>query len=156
MPRTTRAQGRPGTKVIPDIWESSHAVVVGKTRTAEITIFGRNTDDAEPVMNADFTYDAGNPAATLYTGPARIQSLGSALDSQVLAADQAVATSGYLIVIDRDADNIPVGSIVQVTASTDPTLTTDRRLVVRKIARGSLRWERDLWCTDDLTSPATN
>lgn len=155
MPRKTRDQGRPGTKVFPADWEISHAIVVGKTYTAHVKIYEHNTDGNAPVLNADFTYASGAPATVLYDAMARIQALGNSMDAQVLTADQAASTAGYLIVIDREAADIPVGSIVQVTESTDPTLDTARRMVVRKVARGSLRWERDLWCVDDLSSPVT-
>lgn len=156
MPRPVRAQGRPGTRVFPKDFEASHAVVVAKAATATIMIFDPATGPG-PVMNPDFTYPDLPPGAAIYgqetTGPnARIQVLG-AQESAALAVDEEVVTAGYLIVIDHSAD-IPLNAVVEVTASSDATLVGVRRLVVRKVARGSVRWERDLWCVDTLNTPS--
>lgn len=155
MPRPTRAQGRPGTRIFPKDFEASHGVVVGKAATATVLIFPPPAGTGA-TMNADFTYATPDPATAIYgsqdSGPnARIQVLG-AQESAALAVDQEVVTVGYLVVIDRNAD-IPLDAVVQITASSDTTLLGDRRLVVRKIARGSVRWERDLWCVDTLNTP---
>lgn len=155
MPRPRRAQGRPGTRIFPKDFEASHGVVVRKAATATIVIFPPITG-TDPVMNEDFTFPEADPATAIYGGPdsgpnARIQVLG-AQESEALAVDEEVVTVGYLIVIDRETD-IPLNAVVQVTASSDTSLITGRRTVVRKIARGSIRWERDLWCIDILNPP---
>lgn len=155
MPRPNRAQGRPGTQVFSKDWETSHAVAVGKSFRAMIKITMAPALGTAPELDASYNVVDPVTQATLYEGPARIQVLGSALDNQALSADQAVSTAGYLVVIDREADDIPVEAVVQILESTDPTLGGNRRLTVRKVARGSERWERDLWCVDDMTRQPT-
>jgi len=146
MPRPTRHQGRPGTTVIPADWSASHAVVAAKTFTAPVEVFDPAAG-TEPALQADFTYSAGAVAAPIFTGSARIQVMnGQAAD---ILGEQQVLTALYLVVVDRAAD-IPVGSRVLVGDGVDPLLD-GRHLIVRKAAGGSLRWERDLWCVDDMT-----
>lgn len=154
MPRPQRSQGRPGTRVIPKDWETSHAVVAAKSMTATIKFYPPITDGSTPVMNDDFTYQPGPEIQPVYDGAARIQVLNGQ-ETQTLVADQDSVTTGYLVVIDRDADGIPLGAIGVIQTVSDPTLIGTRTLIVRKIARGSLRFERDLWCTDDLTAPTS-
>ena len=152
MPRPTRAQGRPGTRVIPVNWERDHAPVVDKTFTAGVQIFDPYTG-TEPVLQAGYTYSAGAAGAPIYTGNARIQVMNAQAAADIVG-DQEQLTTVYLVVIERAAD-VPVGSRV-VVATGDPMLTDGRHLIVRKAAAGSLRWERDLWCVDDMTyQPAT-
>lgn len=150
MPRAVRSQGRPDTAVFPVDWESSHAAVVAKTLTATIAWYAPKTSAEAPVMNDDFTFTPDADATPVHEGGARIQVLNGQ-EANVLTGDQKVVTVDYLVVIDKDSPEIPLGAIGKVTACTDPELVGARRLVVRKIARGSVRWERDLWCVDSLT-----
>lgn len=150
MPRPTRAQGRPGTRIFPADFEQSHAAVVQRAATAVVDIFAPPVA-GQPVMGSDFTYSDTAPADPLHTAqPARIQVLNGQETSH-LVADQDHVTVGYLVVVPLALD-VPLNAVVRVTACADPTLVTARRLVVRKIARGSVQWERDLWCVDDLTT----
>lgn len=149
MPRPTRAFGRPGTPVIPTAWESDHARVVLKTMTATITI--RPPATAPATANTDLSYTPAAVPDPVYAGLARIQvlqrSTGSA--AQILG-DEVTNGIVYLVAIDRDAAPISRGYVVEVIACNDPTLTDGRRLVVKQIDRGSLRFERDLYCVDYL------
>ena len=148
MPRPRRSHGRPGTSVIPKAWEASHRPVVSKTLGGRCTIHAPSAPAALQVK-PDLTYEpAGEPAAALYDGPFRAQAL-NAKEAAGLVGDQEQITTGYLLVVDADAD-VPVRSVVTIADATDQTLV-GVRLVVRKIARGSHRFERDLWCVEDLT-----
>lgn len=150
MPRPLRSQGRPGTPVIPNDWEDSHATVVRKTFTATVQIFPPFEDQTAPVLAADLTYATSAAVDPIYQGGARIQVLNGQ-ETTNLVGDQAQLTAGYLVVVDRDGTDIPPRAVVRILTSTDPTLNDGRRLTVRKVARGSMRWERDLWCVDDMT-----
>ena len=151
MPRPTRAQGRPGTQVISADWETSHAPVVRKTCTATCKVWA--AADNAPSINADLSYDAASDTV-LYTGSCRIQVLNIG-DSTRTLGEEYQAKAGYLVVIDRDANStIDRGCVVEVTASSDPSLlAAGRRLAVARVDRGSLRFERDLYCVDTVTTP---
>ena len=145
MPRQTRAFGRPGTPVIPTNWERDHAPVVAKTLTAKCKIWA---PASTPSIKADLSYDPPAGATPLYDGACRIQVLNNvAMDR--LFGDEYQSQTGYLVVIDREEDDVARGGVVEVYRCSDPTLLEDgRRLVVAKVDRGSLRFERDLYCTD--------
>jgi len=149
MPRAKRAFGRPGTRVVPKNWEANHAPVLTTTRTATVDIFGPSAAGAVEV-NDDLTVTGSDPTPLAANQTARIQALSSQ-ETRDLVGDQEQVSAGYLVVVDFALD-VPFKAVVHVKVCTDTSLV-DKRLVVRKIARGSLRWERDLWCVDDLTAP---
>lgn len=148
MARPLRAQGRPGTRVIPADWESSHAPAVERTFTAQVQVIDPH-DSTPPALGADYSYSGGTAGTPVYTGGARVQVMNGQAAADVLG-DQQQLTALYLVAIGRDA-TVPVGSVVTVTDSDDAHLSDGRRLIVRKVAGGSLRFERDLWCVDDMT-----
>jgi len=148
MPRPRRAQGRPGTPVIPADWETSHAPVVSKTMTTPCVI--RNAQPGTPAFDVALGHSVRPAGFVLYTGNSRVQVL-NAQDAGARIGEQDQQTAAYLVVIDREAANIPLGATIEFPTATDPTLLGNRRLVVRKTARGSLRFERDLYCVDDMT-----
>lgn len=154
MPRPTRGYGRPGTPVIPADWEQSHAPVARKTFTAAIKIYGPPTAGTAAV-NTDLTYEPPAAATVLYEGPARIQVL-NAQQSATEVGQQSQTTAGYLVAIDRETTGIPVGAAVQIVTSNDPDLAGAVRLYVAHGDRGSLRFERDLYCVDDLSAVPTS
>lgn len=150
MPRPRRAQGRPGTAVIPALWETSHAVVASKTQTGTCVIRAQSQADSEPAMNDDLSFESSTAGQILYTGSCRIQALKTRQNG-ALVGEQDQRIAKYLVVIDREAGNIPDKSLIEVATSTDPTLASPLRLIVESAGRGTLRFERDLICIDDLT-----
>jgi len=148
MPRPRRAHGRPGTAVIPPAWEADHAVVAAKTFTATVKIWPRAT---APDIKDDLSYDDAGSPSPVYVGGARIQVLSGGRDAaNQMIGDQAVSSVAYLVAIDREAAPIRRGYVVEVVTSNDATLQDGRRLAVERVDRGSLRFERDLYCTDQL------
>lgn len=153
-PRPVAAQGRPDTAVIPPNWSDTHRPVVEKTMTGTCTI--RRPGGTGKSFDPETRATTITPHAAHYEGPCRVQMLplfGRASD----AADQPVANQGYLVTITWDAagDAVPlsVDDIVTVTAveeNGDPSLV-DRTLIVGGITRGTLTWERDLLCTENLS-----
>lgn len=102
-------------------------------------------------MGEDFSFTEPAAVAPLYVGGCRIQAL-RAQDRTASLGGQEQRTSGYLVAIDYAAVDIPILATVEVTASSDLTLIEPgRRLIVRDIDRGTVRFERDLYCVDDLT-----
>ena len=145
MPRPVRAQGRPGTAVIPARWETSHAPVVARTFTAGCTIREPGTIQ---VWDTDTEQNLSVPNDPYYTGNARVQALATQA-REVPAASDDVTVAQYLVVVDTDAGasgNRPiVGDIVTVTGSGDPLLD-GHELRVLQVVMGSLRFEWDLFC----------
>ena len=96
------------------------------------------------------TYPITQPAPH-FAGKARVQVL-NAQDRQTLIADEPVTTVGYRVVITVEATAVKVEDVVTITcldANGDPTLE-GHELIVKAFARGSLAWERDLICIDNL------
>ena len=129
-----------GAQVIPDGWEARHAPISEATMTAEVTIWSGAVpqwrwDDAERKQVRDLGDE-------LWSGTARVQQRKESATTE--AGSQDVTTHTYLVTIPRD---VPLGQWVQVTESTDPELDLLR---VADVLKGSLRWERDLLCTDNL------
>jgi hypothetical protein len=150
MPRPRRAQGRPGTPVIPQTWGADHASVVVRASNATVRIHAPASAGGTPVLNPDYTVTQPPAAEPVYDRTARIQMLNGQELAQ-LVGDQEQITAGYLVAIAYDSPEIPLLSTVEVTGSTDPRLGGDRRLVVRRVGSGTERFERDLWCVDDMT-----
>ncbi len=146
MPRPIRAQGRPGTRVIPADWSRSHAPVVAKTLTAECVITAPAGGAAGKIKD-DLTYDPAEAAAA-YQGPARVQALSDSARARIFGEESHVEAA-YLVVIDLDSDaTIGRGHVVRFTSINDDRLTA-ATLVVDRALIGSERWERDLYCIEE-------
>jgi len=151
MPRPKRSYGRPGTRVIPKNWSASHGKVMEGTWTGACEIYPPQNTAPKAIAHADLTVTPGGPINPIYVGPCRLQVLNSQ-DASTIIADQDQVTVGYLVVIHRDAE-IPLQAVIKITDASD-TSFPERRLVVRKVSRGTEIWERDLYAVDDLTAPA--
>jgi len=151
--RPQQALGRPGTPVIPAGWQQAHGAVAAKTMTAIVNL--RNPGSTS-TFNPTGRRTEYTPLAAYATAQAaRVQAQTSrAVQPGKEQAEETLQVAGYLVTItlDRPADQEPAaGDLVDVTASDDPLLT-GRTLKVADVVRGSLRFERDLFCT--LVDPA--
>lgn len=150
MPRPRQAQGRPGTPVMPAAWSAGHRPVVEAAFTAscEIRRPGGTAPAFDPVTGAS----TSTPHAAHYAGPCSVEIL-PALEQEALTGDQQVTTVGYRVTITYDAaPQLRVDDLVKITAvddNGDPTLV-GRALKALSFARGSVAWERDISCVDDL------
>lgn len=140
----------PNTRVIPVDWSAHHRPVVADTWTATVTI--RRPGGTQGAFDeATGTYPV-TPYAAHYSGKARIQ-VQPIFSGERDAAGQVVSVAGYLVVVDlATSDETKVDDVVKITAvdtNGDPSLV-NRELTVSGVARGSLVWERDLTCLDDL------
>lgn len=139
MPRPHRAQGRPGTRVIPVDWNESHAQVVERAMRGTCLIRRPGTtqewSDAEDQMVAV-------PHAPYFSGACRVQALRGEARVVHTAGDREVVAD-YLITVPLPVD-VAEQDLVEVTAG-DAALTAP--LQVLHVARGTERFERDLYCT---------
>lgn len=138
------ATGRPGTEVIPTGWAQAHQPVVeGTMRDAKVTLRDPSAPPQSTGWNPETEQNETVPAAAYWSGGARVQILAQQGRQPVVAEDQE-SVANYLIVVPA-AVTASEGHRAKVTSSDDPTLT-GKELVVITVARGSHRWERDLFC----------
>lgn len=142
MPRPTQAQGRPGSLVIPDRWAAGHQPVADKTmHSAACELRGTGTTQTWNPVSRQMETTA---QAAYYTGGCRIQSL--ARDARItIQAEDPEVVADYLIVVPATVGQVVEGHLVTISDSHDDALT-GRTLTVRKVVRGSQRFERDLFC----------
>ena len=140
MPRPVRAQGRPGTRVIPADWNESHAPVGQAAARGECSLRVPGLErvwDEELEQMVQVPYE---PYAVEV--PCRVQALsGQARQVNVAEDDETVAD--YLITVPLD-QQVLEGHLVIVTAG-DPLLE-GVVLRVEQMVRGTERFERDLFC----------
>lgn len=134
---------RPGSRVIPAGWEEHHRPVLATTRTATIT-FRRISG---PPVHDPATGSTDQPRAVVFSGPCRIQEHQLNVHSTVAGAE-LITTHTYHVSLSVEAD-LRQNDIGTVDASDDPTFV-GRELRVNDIQRGSLLFQRDVICIDDL------
>ena len=138
---------RPGLHVIPPGWEAHHKPVADGTRTAEVEVW-TGPSGPEWVWDPDTKDEVRDHGTLITAGTARIQRLQT--ESETTAGEQDVTTRRYLVTLDREiGPGLTDRSHIHVTTSGDPLLN-GRWLAVLDIQGGSLRWERDLICEDNL------
>ena len=136
------------TRVIHPLWAEHHRAVVAGTLTGTCTISGPGTAGTWTPTGGPGTPAVPSP---IHAGPCRVQATANQ-PRTADAADQDVTTPLYLVVIDRDAPMIPVGSVVHIDTSPDDPTFAGMDLTVRSESHGTLTWERDLTCTLDLSN----
>lgn len=135
-------------RVIPEGWSQHHAPIAAGGMNATIRI-------TDPDRTSPGRWDEGTeqqvPGETYvaYDGPARIQAVDTATDSE--QATQDITQRRYLVQMLFDAPRIEQGWPVVVTeCRNDADLvawTTERPMVVADVQHGSERFTRDLICT---------
>jgi hypothetical protein len=133
---------RPGSHVLHPDFEARNAPVAAGTQTATCVITGPAS--GPPVFNAGTGMSQPPVGTQHYAGSCRVQRL----DDQITTTEggDQVTTRQYLVAIDWWAYAVKVGDLVTVTDSNDPMLAAGH-VTVQRVIRGSLRFERDLYCT---------
>lgn len=141
---------RPGLAVIPTGWEQHHKPVADGTRTATVELWSGPIGGPEWLYDRAAKTEVRNHGTRLHPGvtiTARVQRLRE--EDDATAGQQDIATRRYLITLDRDlADALTLTGRVRVV-DCDPYLD-GRYLSIVDIQGGSLRFERDLICLDNL------
>ena len=141
------------TTIIPPEWERHHRPVAASTMTGLCRVIRPGQPGGYP----DFETA---PDVVLVETVCRVQQQNR--PGRVNAEGQLVDSRDYLVTIPADA--WPTGAVVD---DTGPILVVDgylpghagdpdlvgRRLRVEQVLHGTLRFERDLHCTVDLTEP---
>lgn len=141
MPRKTRAQGRPGTRVIPLGWEDGHRVVAEKTMTATVALRHPGTTQE---WSTELQENVETPLAAYATTRCRVQALATQAPA-VVAAEDTETVAKYLLTVPDGLASLE-GDLATVSDAGDSQLD-GRTLRVEQVIRGSLRFERDLICT---------
>lgn len=150
MPRRRLHQGRKGGRkpfsrwaVIPHGWDDNHRPVVEGTLTARVEL-------RHPAVVVATSFNAATQQTELaappayFEGWARVQrTAGQGANPQ--AADDPEPVADYLVVVSADAV-VEAGDLVTIFNSGDPVADSTLLHVV-KVTAGSLRFERDLFCT---------
>lgn len=160
MPRPVRSQGRPGTRVIPADWGSSHAPVATKAMRGACQLLPPGEGPLEFVP-AEGVSKRGDVTPS-YAGPCRIQKL-NAQDQTRVVGDQAQTTVGYLVTLSLGvpgetegtfaADTATLAHRVLITDLSDSAGLVGKRLSITSIGKGSERFEVDLYCVEDQSEP---
>lgn len=141
-----------GTRVIPEGWAAHHRPVAEATMTATVRLTHAAGDATPGQVDPTTGRRTGSEATHYFEGAARIQAQPS-VGRDAVTGDQMVTTVGYLITLTLDGtSDAAVDDLVEVTAvdaNGDPSLV-GRVLQVEGVLRGSLAFERDLYCTDNL------
>ena len=132
-----------GSRVLPVGWEEHHRPVLASTRTAKVT-FRRFSG---PPVHDPVTGSTSRPRAVVYSGWFRIQEHQVSAHTTDAAAQQ-ITTHAYQLSGEVSVD-LQINDVGTVDDCNDPTLT-GRELRVTDIQRGSLLFERDCICTDNL------
>lgn len=139
------------TTVIPPGWEAHHRPVAVSTMTGRCRVIR----PGQPGSYPDFEPSS---ETVLVETVCRVQQQDR--PGRVNAEGQLVDSRDYLVTI--PAEKWPTGTVVD---DTGPILVVDgylpghagdpdlvgRHLHVEQVLHGTLRWERDLYCTVDLT-----
>lgn len=148
MKRHHTGSGR--RSVIPTDWSAHHRGIVEQTLTAACEI--RPSGSTPGIFDPATGTRPNVPHPAHYSGACRVQVL-PAIEQEAVTGDQEITTVGYRVTIGHDtATQLDVDDLVKITAvddNGDPTLV-GRTLKVQAFTRGSLTWERDLYCTDTL------
>lgn len=161
MPRPRRAQGRPGTVVIPADWGSSHAPVATKAMRGTCQLL--SPGEGPLVFDKTEGVSKRGDVEPSYAGPCRIQRL-NAQDRNAVVGDQSQTTVGYLVTLSlgvpgetdgtRAADTATLAHRVLITACPDGPALVGERLSITSIGKGTERFEVDLFCVEDQSEPS--
>lgn len=139
------AGGRPGTEVIPTGWAEAHQPVVEKTLVDAVVSLADPTATAME-FNESTRQNELTSAPAYYTGGARIQILDQQGQQVGVPSGDPEDQSDYLVVVAASVGAVREGHRVTVDSCDDEALE-GLQLRVDTVARGSHRWERDLFCS---------
>lgn len=135
-----------GSKVVPDRWAEHHrpaaeALLVDRGRLRH----AGGTSAFDPVTGLRATA----PPAAYFEGPCRVQVL-AAQEARATVGGQQVSTVAYRVTVPVDVTEVAVDDVFTADACEADGSLIGRSLRVAAVARGSLIWQRDLTCIDDL------
>lgn len=129
----------PGWRVVPEGWAEHHRPTVNATMTTD-AVFVRTNGPAPYPKPPNWV-----ATSELWRTRVRVQALNNA-PRQADAAEQTVTVRRYLVAAPLDgAPDLKVGQ------GADQVLVLGRRLRIVDITPGSLLWEMDLICEENLT-----
>lgn len=142
MPRPV-GYGRPGTKVIPDDWAANHGVIVDSTHSGTVAL--REPGGTPGGWDEEAQQTGTVPHAAYATIPCQVHALAGE-SRVVLTADDVEIVADYLLTVSRSVDGALEGHLALVTDTGDAALD-GKTLEIVRVARGTDRFQRDLYCT---------
>lgn len=138
---------RPGSQVIPNGWSEHHRPVAVGSMTARCLIDRDGT--GEDVYDPETGTTTPPARVVVYPDlPCRVQQLRQPQTSE--NAGQQVTAHDYLVPVPITATAVLMDDQVLITANPDDPSLVGHRFTITDILRGSLQWERDLGCIDNL------
>lgn len=137
------------SRVIPVGWEAHHRPVAEGTMTAKCRITRASTSNGT-WNDATNQYDPPAREVVYETLACRVQELS--LPQVQETGQQRVSSRDYRVSLPITALAVLVDDVLEVLGG-DDTLDAslvDRPLVITDIQRGSLTWQRDVICIDNL------
>jgi hypothetical protein len=129
--------------VIHPDWETHHAGVAEAAMPGTVAL--RESGGTPGGFDTDTNQVGTTPHPAYATVACRIQALAG--EARVVAtADDEETSADYLIAVPRSVHEVREGHLGKVTDTGDPALD-GRTLAVVQVARGTHRFERDLFCT---------
>lgn len=127
-----------GTRIIPSRWAEHHRPVVAGTQTAA-AVFKRISDGPAPWP----TPEDWPGATTIWETTVRVQELNR--ETGPIPANQPTKLREYMVSAPLDGPELRAGE------QGDVVYVIGRQLRISSIMFGSLEFERDLICVDNLT-----
>lgn len=138
-------------RVIPADWSTHHQAAAVGGMNAQVTVGTRGTSTYDPA-----TDDTTVTWTQVYAGPARIQLLDQATQSDV--AGQQITGRPYLVQLDArqaGANLLEPGMRVHVTVVANDPALVGQDLWLVDFQMGSERFTRDLVCSDNQSDAPT-
>lgn len=134
--------GGAGRHVVHGGWSQHHRPTATGTMTAECVITHR-TGDGSTGAGGDW---APNPPVTLYDGACRVLAV-TTHERVLIVGEEQDTRRRYLVSIEYDAAEMPIGALVKITKSKDAHLV-GKSLRIADVEHGSEQWQRDLTCLE--------
>lgn len=138
MPRPV-GYGRPGTKVIPDDWQTTQGAVVDSTHDCTVTV---GPTGIQRRWNPETSQSETVPVDPVYAGAATVTPVIETTGQPILAQDE-VPTRRYEVKLTQAAAGVEVGHVVRISVSPDPDLV-GTVLTVTSVEAASRRFSRVL------------
>ena len=130
--------------MIPADWHTTHApVVAGALRGVCALRSPATTQEPDPVTGLMATV-ASDP---FWTGPCRVQELGSQSRRRVIVADDVEVAVDYLVVLPLDAPQVPTGTLIDLTVDPGDQLVAGLVLTAVHTEVGTERFEVDVFAS---------
>lgn len=135
------SNGRPGTEVLPPLWELTGAAVTDKTLSGWVVVVGQDgTNSWDEGQGRTVT----TPPEPVYTGPAAFSPLTDTGRRQIVVGEDDVSVVYEVDFLYESGEGMKAGQIIQVQQAKDPVLV-GQELNIEHVLTGSGRFARRVY-----------